>query len=127
ILLGTSNNVLNVTPSGSIGESGFTLTMLSGGIMSTAPSGTIAGGTVAFGGAGTGDPSGEAILIDGLRPGFINANWFLQPGMSHNSWPIQDSGVFSALNLREAPLFSRLDTAINFPPSGSGLIAILPT
>ena len=112
--------------SGTVGEAGFTLTIASGGILDAAPAGTISGGTLAFGGPFTGDPTNEGIIMNGETPGGLDSNWYLQQGYNVASFPGVLVGVFNQYNLKSDLVFTRIDPSIDYPDSGNGVVAPTP-
>ena len=105
--------------SGTVGEAGFTLTLASGGLLDTAPAGTISGGTLAFGGPFSGDPSNEGIVMNGEVAGGLDVNYWENTGLNGFA-TIDDS--FNQYNQKEAPLYTRIDPTINYPANSNGLV-----
>ena len=121
LLLGIANPFGATAQSGTVGEAGFTLTIASGGLLDAAPAGAISGGTLAFGGPFTGDPTNEGIVMNGETAGGLDVSYWDGSGENANTFPNTVVGFFNQMNFgREAPLYTRIDPTINYPSNTNG-------
>ncbi len=81
--------------------------------------GTISGGTLSF--AGT----GEGIILNGLVPGELAANFYNVPEIedaNNNAYGGNILGNFGEFNFNSVPTNQRLDPEINYPDTGTGVL-----